>query len=81
GAKEMLAKPIPSSGCAFYMGTPLTWYYELTGEQIYLDRLKEMAGKGSLAQRASRDMGNWSYALYLAQGGKIPGRKGLEAAD
>jgi hypothetical protein len=75
--KELLDKPVTSGGCAFYMGTPLAWYYELTGEQIFLDRLKEMAGQAGLAQRAEKDLGNWSYALYLAQGGKIPGRPGL----
>ena len=75
----MLPKPIPTKyGSAFYMGSPITWYYELTGEPIFLDRLKEMAGSQSLADRCMKVLGNWSYSLYLAQGGKIPGRKGLE---
>jgi len=76
GQKRLLERPIPSGGCAFYMGSPLTWYYELTGEKIYLDRLREMGGGAPPVQRAMRTLGNWSYCLYLLQGGKIPGREG-----
>ncbi len=76
GAKEMLDKPIAKGGCSFYMGSPMTWYYELTGDDIFLKRLREMSGDKGLAAQSMRTLGNWSYALYLAQGGKIPGRKG-----
>ncbi len=72
--KELLPRPITSGGCAFYMGSPLAWYYELTGERTFLEKLREMAGKMALAQRARRTLGNWSYALYLAQSRVIPGR-------
>jgi len=72
--KELLPRPITSGGCAFYMGSPLAWYYELTGERTFLEKLREMAGKTTLAQRARRSLGNWSYAPYLAQSGVIPGR-------
>ena len=74
GATEFLDDPVTTGSTSFYMGTPMAWYYELTGEQIFLDRLKEMAGNRSIARRAMGDLGNWSYALWLAQGGKIPGR-------
>ncbi len=77
GAKEFLERPELAGGAAFYMGSPFAWYYELTGEQIFLDRLKQMAGRKGLPARAARDLGNWSYSLYLAQGGRIPGRKGF----
>ncbi len=74
GQQELLDTPVTAGGCAFYMGTPLTWYYELTGERVFLERLKQMAGKEGLPERCRRDLGSWSYALYLAQGGRIPWR-------
>jgi len=72
--KAPMEQPLAKGGCGFYMGTPVTWYYELTGDKFYLDRLKAMAGKMTLAQRAQRGLNNWSYALWFAQGGKIPDR-------
>ena len=77
GEKAILPKPATAYNCSFYMGTPFTWFYELTGEKIHLDRLREMSGNGTLAQRCMKQLGNWSYALWLSQGGKIPGRSGL----
>jgi len=75
GEKEWLKNPVYEGTSAFYMGTPFVWYYELTGEKVFLDRLKAMAGKRSLEAAALKNLGNWSYALYLAQGGRVPGRK------
>jgi len=70
GAKEMLDVPVTSGSAAFYMGSPLAWYYELTGEKVFLDRLHQMSGPPGLAARSLRELGNWSYSLYLAQTGK-----------
>jgi hypothetical protein len=67
GAKQFLDRPIPRGKCAFYMGTPLAWYLELTGEKRFLDRLEEMAADQPLAERALRELGNWSYCLWLVQ--------------
>ena len=72
--KELPPRSITAGGCAFYMGGPLAWYYELTGERIFLDKLYELAGELTLARRARRALGNWSYVLYLARGGHIPAR-------
>jgi hypothetical protein len=74
GEKELLATYVHNGSAAFYMGSPFAWYYELTGEKLFLDRLNEMAGAQGLRRRAVRELGNWSYALYLAEGGKVPGR-------
>ena len=74
GEATMLEKPVTAYDCTFYMGTPLAWYHELTGERIYLDRLREMAGGPTLSERCMKQLGNWSYALWLAQGGTIPVR-------
>ena len=71
---KFLDKPVGDSPCDFYLGSPLVWYYELTGEKIFLDRLGEMAGAPGLAARSCQQLHNWSYSLWLAQGGKIPGR-------
>ena len=71
---EFLDKPIGDSPCDFYLGSPLAWYYELTGERIFLERLNEMAGDQGLAARSSEQLRNWSYSLWLAQGGRIPSR-------
>jgi len=72
GQKEWLKQPVYEGTSAFYMGTPFVWYYELTGEKVFLDRLKAMAGKQSLAAASRKNLGNWSYVLYLAQGGRVP---------
>ena len=63
------------------MGTPMAVYYELTGDRIFVDRLKQMSGNQSLPDRCMRQLGNWSYSLWLAQGGKIPGRTVITGGD
>ena len=78
GKKTPMPKPISKGGCGFYLGTPVTWYYELTGDKVFLDRLRAMSGGKGLAARAKATLGNWSYALWLAQGGEIPEREGLK---
>jgi len=70
---KFLDKPVGDSPCDFYLGSPLAWYYELTGEKIFLDRLNEIAGDRGLAARSRQQLRNWSYTLWLAQGGEIPG--------
>ena len=76
GRKRLLDRPIPSAGCGFCTGSPVTWYCELTGGKIYLERLREMAGGRPPVERALRTLGNWSCCLYLLRGGKIPSREG-----
>ena len=76
GEKDVLDKPVLAQTGTFYMGTPFAWYYELTGEKLFLDRMKE-ATRGKLRAYCLRDMyeGNWTYSLWLVEGGRIPGRK------
>jgi len=80
GAKEPLPKPwFPPDKVmrgGHYFGTPYVWYYEISGDTLYLDRLKAMTG-GDVARHALGNYRMWSYALWFAQGGKIPGRKGF----
>ena len=82
GKKTPMPMPMSSGhGCGFYLGTPTVWYYELTGDKVFLDRLKAMSGGKGLAARSKATLGNWSYALWLAQGGKIPGREPLKKEE
>ena len=74
GATELLEQPVTSGSCNFYMGTPMAVYYELTGDPVFVERLKQMSGTMSVSDRCMKELGNWSYALWLAQGGRIPGR-------
>ena len=80
GEKEYLEKPyVPPSkggGSNYYFGSPYVWFYEITGDKQFLDRLAEMTRK-DLKGFATRNLPNWSYCLWLAQGGRIPDRKGL----
>ncbi|KKM64444.1 hypothetical protein LCGC14_1501350 [marine sediment metagenome] len=70
--KSGTGKTIPfGQGTSFYLGSPFTWFYELTGDELYLKRIREMAGKRGIKGMAKRYPGNWSYALWLAQGGKM----------
>ncbi len=81
GTTELLEQPATSGSANFYMGTPMAVYYELTGDRIFIDRLKQMSGNQSLPDRCMRELGNWSYSLWLAQGGKIPGRAVITGGD
>ncbi|MHC4715683.1 MAG: hypothetical protein ACYS5V_01820, partial [Planctomycetota bacterium] len=74
GTAELLEQPVTSGSANFYMGTPMAVYYELTGDRIFIDRLRQMSGNASVSDRCMRELGNWSYSLWLAQGGRIPGR-------
>ena len=65
-----------SGGTNHYFGNPYLWYYELTGEQLFLDRLRQTV-RGNVLGASAKMTPNWSYCLWLAQGGKIPGRKGF----
>ena len=80
GEKDWLDKPyIPTKKVqrgGYYFGSPFTWYYEITGDELFLQRIKQMSG-GNVKAHAAKTLKMWSYALWLAQGGKIPGRKGL----
>jgi hypothetical protein len=80
GAKEPLAKPYilakKGSGTDHYFGSPYLWYYEITGDTLFLDRLRKTA-RGNLEAAGQRYLPNWSYVLWLAQGGKLPGRRGF----
>lgn len=59
-----------------YFGSPYAWFYEITGEKHFLDRISDMAGGHVEATALKRNMlPMWSYALWLAQGGRIPGRE------
>ncbi|MBC8874155.1 MAG: hypothetical protein H8E44_32350 [Planctomycetes bacterium] len=66
---KFLDKPVGDSPCDFYLGSPLAWYYELTGDKLFLDRLNEMSGDQGLAARSRQQLRNWSYSLWLAQSG------------
>jgi len=59
-----------------YFGSPYLWYYEITGDDLFLKRLKETT-RGNPAAIGRGLVHNWSYVLWLAQGGKLPGRKGF----
>ena len=75
--KSGKGKTIPfGQPTSFMMGSTITWGYELTGDKFFLDKLTACAGKRGVAGMAMRhpNLGNWSYALWLTQGGKIPGR-------
>ena len=76
GEKDVLEEPVLVNSGSFYMGTPFAWYYELTGDKLFLDRMKEVA-RGKLKAYCLRDMygDNWTYPLWLLEGGRIPGRK------
>ena len=80
GAKEPLPKPwFPPDKVmrgGHYFGTPYVWYYELTGDKLFLDRLKAMTG-GNVLRHSLGNYRMWSYALWFAQGGQLPGRPGL----
>jgi len=73
--KDALDKPVLANTADFYMGTPFAWYYELTGDKLFLDCMTEMAG-GNLKAYCLRNLyeGNWTYCLWLLEGGRIPGR-------
>ena len=84
GTKEWLDPPYlnPRSNTGgFYIGSPYAWYYEISGDRQFLDRLVENCG-GDIERRyfrpKSNKVGNWVYPIWLAQGGKIPGRGGLK---
>lgn len=66
---KFLDKPVGDSPCDFYLGSPLAWYYELTGDKLFLDRLNEMSGDQGLAGRSRQQLRSWSYSLWLAQRG------------
>ena len=80
GAKQPLPKPwFPPDKVmrgGHYFGTPYIWYYELTGDKLFLDRLKAMTG-GNVLRHSQGNYRMWSYALWFAQGGQLPGRPGL----
>jgi len=80
GEEDVLDKPVLANTADFYMGTPFGWYYELTGERLFLDRMKE-AARGNLRAYCLRDLyeGNWTYSLWLLEGGRIPGRAPMSA--
>ena len=76
-SKSGEGKTIPfGQPTSFMMGSTITWGYELTGDKFFLKKLEACAGKRGVAGMAMRhpNLGNWSYALWLTQGGKIPGR-------
>ncbi len=82
GTKEWLDPPYlnPKSNTGgAYIGSPYAWYYEISGDKQFLDRLVENCG-GDIEKRhfrpRSNKIGNWVYPIWLAQGGKIPGRQG-----
>lgn len=77
GGKDTLKQAVTHGDAAFYIGSALAWYYELTGDTIFLDRLNEMSGDQGVAKRSMGLLSKWSYSMWLAQGGKIPGREGL----
>ena len=52
------------------------WYYELTGDELFLDRLRQTV-RGNIVGASAEMTPNCSYCLWLAQGGKIPGRDGF----
>lgn len=75
--KSGTGKTIPfGQSTSFQMGSTVTWCYEMTGDKFYLARLEKLAGKHGVEGMAMRhiNLGNWSYALWHRQGGKIPGR-------
>ncbi len=80
GQAQPLAKPYIQAtkgrGTDHYFGSPYLWYYEITGDTIFLDRLGKTA-RGKVEAAGQRHLPNWSYVLWLAQGGKLPGRKGF----
>jgi hypothetical protein len=80
GEAKPLEKPYikakKSGGTNHYFGNAYLWYYELTGDELFLDRLRRTV-RGNVAGASAKMMPNWSYCLWLAQGGKIPGRKGF----
>jgi len=80
GETEPLAKPYirakKSGGTNHYFGNPYLWYYELTGDRLFLDRLRETV-RGDVVGASVQMTPNWSYCLWLTQGGKIPGRGGF----
>ena len=80
GENEPLEKPYmdakKSGGTNHYFGNAYLWYYELTGNELFLERLRQTA-RGNVAAASAGMMPNWSYCLWLAQGGKIPERKGF----
>jgi len=80
GEIKPLAKPYihakKSGGTNHYFGNPYLWYYELTGDRLFLDRLRQTA-RGNVVGASAQMTPNWSYCLWLAQGGKMPGREGF----
>jgi len=80
GETKPLEKPYihakKSGGTNHYFGNPYMWYYELTGDRLFLDRLRRTA-RGNVVGASAEMTPNWSYCLWLAQGGKIPGREGF----
>ena len=71
------AKTVPvGQPSSFNMGSTFAWYYEVTGDEMFIEKMKAMAGTKPFDLFCKQYLGNWSYSLWLAQGGKIPGREG-----